>query len=368
MQIVCDKNTLSQAVSNISRSVCSKSAITALEGILIEAENGKVKFSAYNLEMGMTTSMEAAVKEPGSIVLGAKIFFSMVSRLPAEQVEIKSDENLMTTIISGPSEFSIMGLSPSEFPEMPSITDGKGFNVPKFKLKAMIDQTLFAVAQNDAKPVYTGSLFETKNGELTVVSVDGYRLAMRREKIDSEEELRFIVPGKTLSEVSKLIDDGEEDVSISFSRKHIVFSIDSYHVISRLLDGEFLDYNATIPQGEKTTVIVDTRAFCESIERTSLLINDRLKSPLSVKFEDNMIYLHCVTAMGKASDSLGCEIQGENVTIGFNNRYLLDALKGTGCDKVKLLLSGSLSPMKVVSLEDDSFLFLVLPVRLKSDL
>ena len=179
MQIVCDKNTLSQAVSNISRSVCSKSAITALEGILIEAENGKVKFSAYNLEMGMTTSMEAAVKEPGSIVLGAKIFFSMVSRLPAEQVEIKSDENLMTTIISGPSEFSIMGLSPSEFPEMPSITDGKSFNVPKFKLKAMIDQTLFAVAQNDAKPVYTGSLFETRDGELTVVSVDGYRGARR---------------------------------------------------------------------------------------------------------------------------------------------------------------------------------------------
>ena len=169
-------------------------------------------------------------------ISGKDLFLAGIRQAQRLGVEIKSDENLMTTIISGPSEFSIMGLSPSEFPEMPSITDGKSFNVPKFKLKAMIDQTLFAVAQNDAKPVYTGSLFETRDGELTVVSVDGYRLAMRREKIDSDEELRFIVPGKTLSEVSKLIDDGEEDVSISFSRKHIVFSIDSYHVISRLLD------------------------------------------------------------------------------------------------------------------------------------
>ncbi|MBC8570639.1 DNA polymerase III subunit beta [Zongyangia hominis] len=366
MQITCDKNELNQAVSNISRAVCSKSSISALEGILIEAKTGSVKFSAYNLEMGMTTTIEAAVKEPGSIVLGAKIFFSMVSRLPADQVEIKTDENLMTTIVSGASEFSIMGITPSEFPEMPSITDGSTVQVPKFKLKGMIDQTLFAVAQNDSKPVYTGSLFETQNGELTVVSVDGFRLAMRKEKIDSDEEMHFIVPGKTLSEVSKLIDDGEEDVTIRFSRKHIIFSIDSYHVISRLLDGDFLDYKATIPQGEKTTVLVETRAFSDAIERVSLLISDRLKSPLSVKFEDNQIDLNCVTAIGKASDSLACEIEGEDVTIGFNNRYLLDALKATGCDKVKLLLSGNLSPMKVVSLEDDSFLFLVLPVRLKN--
>ena len=319
------------------------------------------------MELGITTVIPAFVMEPGKAVLSAKLFSDIVRRTPAETVTVSVDEKNMATLESGYSRFSIIGIPAEEFPELPKLSDSTQISLPGALLKSMIRQTLFAIAESDAKPIHQGSLFSLENGILDVVSVDGYRLAVRREPVDFSEDLSFVVHGKTLSELLKLIKDSEEPVEISAGRRHILFKIDNYTVISSLLEGEFLNYKAAIPPESQTEVVLKTREAIDSVERVSLLITDRLKSPIRCLFDNNEVKLNCTTSMGRASDQLDVEMTGQSVEIGFNNRYLLEALRNTECDEVKVQLGGPLSPMKVVPKEGDSFLFLVLPVRLKSE-
>lgn len=367
MKFTVNKSDITEAVSNIQRAVSTKTSIPALEGILLSATETGLELCAYDLELGITTVIPAFVMEPGKAVLSAKLFSDIVRRTPAETVTVSVDEKNMATLESGYSRFSIIGIPAEEFPELPKLSDSTQISLPGALLKSMIRQTLFAIAESDAKPIHQGSLFSLENGILDVVSVDGYRLAVRREPVDFSEDLSFVVPGKTLSELLKLIKDSEEPVEISAGRRHILFKIDNYTVISSLLEGEFLNYKAAIPPESQTEVVLKTREAIDSVERVSLLITDRLKSPIRCLFDNNEVKLNCTTSMGRASDQLDVEMTGQNVEIGFNNRYLLEALRNTECDEVKVQLGGPLSPMKVVPKEGDSFLFLVLPVRLKSE-
>lgn len=367
MKIICNKERLSDAIQNVSRAVSSKSTILALEGILLKAKGDSLTLTGYDLELGITTVIDAKVEKEGEIILSAKLLGDMIRRMPFEVISIECDEKLLTQINSGAAHYTILGLDPQEFPELPTVTEAGILSVEQGVIKSMIDQTLFAVAISDAKPVHKGTLFDLKDGILTLVSVDGYRLALRREAIKAEENTSFVVPGKTLSEVAKLIGEKEEPIEINISKKHIIFKIGGYNVISRLLEGEFLDYNAAIPQNESTTVTIATRTFIDSIERISLLISDKLRSPLKVSFKEDMIKASCSTTIGKASDEISCKRTGEDVDMGFNSKYLLDALRASGADEVVLEMGGPLSPMKVVPKEGESFLFLVLPVRLKSE-
>lgn len=367
MKFTVNKSDITEAVSNIQRAVSTKTSIPALEGILLSATETGLELCAYDLELGITTVIPAFVMEPGKAVLSAKLFSDIVRRTPAETVTVSVDEKNMATLESGYSRFSIIGIPAEEFPELPKLSDSTQISLPGALLKSMIRQTLFAIAESDAKPIHQGSLFSLENGTLDVVSVDGYRLAVRREPVDFSEDLSFVVPGKTLSELLKLIKDSEEPVEISAGRRHILFKIDNYTVISSLLEGEFLNYKAAIPPESQTEVVLKTREAIDSVERVSLLITDRLKSPIRCLFDNNEVKLNCTTSMGRASDQLDVEMTGQSVEIGFNNRYLLEALRNTECDEVKVQLGGPLSPMKVVPKEGDSFLFLVLPVRLKSE-
>lgn len=257
-------------------------------------------------------------------------------------------------------------MSAEEYPELPNVQQQSDLVLKQGVLKSMIDQTLFAIATTDSKPVHTGSLFDIKDSCVTLVSVDGYRLALRCEPIVSDLTTQFIVPGKTLSEISKLLKEEEEEVYLVVSSKHIVFRIGGYYVVSRLLE-DFLDYNAAIPKLSKTTVKVNTRSLTDAVERTSLLISDRLRSPIRLAVTEQTVQLNCSTTMGKAHDEVECEMTGEPVSMGFNNKYLLDALKASDCDMIKMEINGALSPMRVMPLEGESFLFLVLPVRVKND-
>lgn len=367
MKFTVNKSDITEAVSNIQRAVSTKTSIPALEGILLSATETGLELCAYDLELGITTVIPAFVMEPGKAVLSAKLFSDIVRRTPAETVTVSVDEKNMATLESGYSRFSIIGIPAEEFPELPKLSDSTQISLPGALLKSMIRQTLFAIAESDAKPIHQGSLFSLENGILDVVSVDGYRLAVRREPVDFSEDLSFVVPGKTLSELLKLIKDSEEPVEISAGRRHILFKIDNYTVISSLLEGEFLNYKAAIPPESQTEVVLKTREAIDSVERVSLLITDRLKSPIRCLFDNNEVKLNCTTSMGRASDQLDVEMTGQSVEIGFNNRYLLEALRNIECDEVKVQLGGPLSPMKVVPKEGDSFLFLVLPVRLKSE-
>lgn len=367
MKISLSQKDLAEAVLNIQRAVSTKSTIPALEGILLSADNGNLCLSAYDMELGMKTGLEATVEEPGRIILNAKLFGDIVRKMPGETLFVDTDEKNTAIIHSGTSDFSIIGIPAEEFPEFPSVSETVSFKLSQPLLKSMIRQTLFAVADNDSKPVHTGSLFEISNNTLRVVSVDGYRLAIRTEPVVCGEEMKFVVPGKTLSELLKLLRDEEEDLEVFVGRRHILFTIGNYMVISSLLEGEFLDYRAAIGGGTSTEIFVKTREFINSVERVSLLITDRLKSPVRVIFEENEIRLSCSTSIGRATDQLLCKTSGNRVEIGFNNRYLLDALRNSEGDEVRLLLNGELSPMKVLPVEGDSFLFLVLPVRMKSE-
>ncbi len=367
MKFTVNKSDITEAVGNIQRAVSTKTSIPALEGILLGAGEEGLELCAYDLELGITTVIPAFVVEPGRAVLSAKLFSDIVRRTPAETITITVDEKNMATLESGYSRFSIIGIPAEEFPELPKLTDSTQFSMAGSVLKSMIRQTLFAIAESDAKLIHQGSLFNLENGMMDVVSVDGYRLAVRREPVEFSDSLDFVVPGKTLSEILKPIKETDDPVEISAGRRHILFKIDNYTVISSLLEGEFLNYKAAIPPESQTEVVLKTREAIDSVERVSLLITDRLKSPVRCLFGENEIKLNCTTSMGRASDQIDVEMTGQSVEIGFNNRYLLEALRNTECDEVKVQLGGPLSPMKVVPKEGDSFLFLVLPVRLKSE-
>lgn len=368
MKFSCGKKELSDALSNLQRAVSTKSSLPVLEGILLKVENGMIILSAFDLEIGITTTIPASVSEEGEIVLNAKILTDMIRKMPAERIEISADEKLLTIIRGGSAEFTILGIPSSEYPEIPSLTDGTSVNLTQNMLASMIRQTLFSVSTDDTKPIHMGSLFEFMDGKFRITSVDGYRLAIRTEDIAEHIEFSFVVPGKTLAEVGKILDpESEETTAISVGKRHILFEINGYSIISRLLEGQFLDYRNVLGKQFTATVRTKVRDFTDSVDRTSLLISERLKSPLRCVFEQNSIKISCSTSIGKAFDEIPATLEGEPVEIGFNNKYLLDALRATECDEIRIELNGPLSPMKIYPPEGENFIFLVLPVRLKSD-
>lgn len=241
MKIVCDTAVLCEAVANVSRAVSAKSALPVLSGILFRTDGLKaVTLSGYDLEMGITTTIPAEVEEEGELVLSAKLLFEMLRKLPAERVTLACDDKLLTVIRGGTAEFAILAMDADEFPDMPAPRQEDSIHLPQPVLKSMINQTIFAVASGDTKPVHTGSKFEAEGDLLTIVSVDGFRLAMRKEHAQLSGPMSFVVPGKTLSEIAKLLgDEEEESCDIAVGRRHVVFSIGGYSVVSRLLDGEF---------------------------------------------------------------------------------------------------------------------------------
>lgn len=368
MKFSCGKKSFSDSVSIIQRAVSTKSTLPALEGILIKAANDLITITSNDLEIGMTTTISANVSEPGDIVLNAKLFSDILRKLPAEKVDIVADEKLLTTVTSGVAEFTILGIPASEFPETPALAECENFTIPQNILSCMIRQTLFCISTDDSKPVHTGSLFELSDGEIRIVSVDGFRLAIRTETIKNSLVLKFVVPGKTLSEVLKMLSsDSEDPIQMSIGKRHILFKINGYTVISRLLEGDFLDYHNVIVNSSSTEIKINVRNFTDSIDRASLLISDRLKSPVKCVFEKDIIKVTCSTASGKVYDEIPSSLSGDTLEMGFNNRYLLDALKACECDEVRVLLNGPLSPMRIYPSDGEGFTFLVLPVRLKND-
>lgn len=367
MKISCLRTDLANAVSNVSRAVSTKATIPALEGVLIKAYGDKLNISGYNLEIGITTDVEATIQTEGEIVVSAKLFLDIVRRLPEEIVMIETDERMVTYITCGHVDYQIVGMSSVEYPDLPTFEQTDGITVNSKTLREMIRQTVYAVSENTAKPIYTGSLFEIEDGNFKIVAVDGYRMAIRTEAVDSDSKNKFVVPGKTQLEVLKLLNDDEENVEIIIGQRHITFKVKNYRVISRLIEGTFLDYNTTIPTETKTELVINTRVIIDSVERMSLLNNDRIQSPVRCNFADDEIKLSCASAVGRANDVINVSIIGEPVEIGFNNKYLLESLKNTDTDEIKLVLNGPLAPMIIKPVKGDCFLSIVVPMRLANE-
>jgi len=367
MKLTCSQTALAEAVTNVQRAVSSKTSLPVLEGILIKAKNNQITLCGYDLEIGITTVIDADITDEGAIVVSAKLLGDIVRRLPDETVCLETDDRFITYINSGQAEYKIVGIAAADYPELPSFEKTDTLTIQSGLLKNMIKQTLFAVSDNISKPIYTGSLFDIEEHVIRIVSVDGYRMALRKETIACEKNSRFVVPGKALSEVLKLISDEEKNTEILIGQRHAVFQIENYSIFTRLIEGNFLDYKSTIPAGNKTEACVVTRDMIGSVERMSLLTSDKIQSPIRFTVNAEEIKLSCSTAIGKANDAIKTPVKGEDVEIGFNNRYLLDALKNTDTDIVKLELNGPLTPMKIVPTEGDAFLFLVVPMRLNNE-
>ncbi|MBQ6927477.1 MAG: DNA polymerase III subunit beta [Oscillospiraceae bacterium] len=366
MKFSCEKYLLQAACSIASRAAASKSPIPALEGLQISAED-KLYVKGYDLKKGIVTGIEADIAQRGVVVVGARLFGEMIRRLPDGIVTVSSDEKDNISVKCGKSQFNILGISAEDYPELPSFDTLNSIRLPQRILKDMINKTIFAVSTDEVRPIYTGTLFEVEEKRLTLVSVDGYRLARRTEELkDSRlESCTFVVPGSTLSDVEKICSDEEGDVSISVGSRHISFEIGDTVVVSRRLEGEFLNYRRSIPDTFKYEIKVDRAEFMASIDRVSLIVNEKNSSPVRMTVGDGTIDCLCVTPIGRAEDVCTCEGNGEGLLIGFNDRYMKDALKAAGKDELKLCINSAASPCIIRAADgSEDFTYMVLPVRL----
>lgn len=371
MKFSCEKALLQSAISTTSRATAAKSSIPALEGILLEAGE-ELRFTGYNLETGIRTTVPAEVRESGSLVLSARKFADVVGQLPDDTVNV-STEGLTVHIQSGATEYNIPAIDPEEFPELPDVESQSVLTLPRQVLSDMIGRTIFAVSTNDGRPILTGSLFEVMKGLLTVVSVDGQRLALRREKLEKapEADLSFVVPGAALKEVRTICGDSEEEVSILIGTRHILFRLENTQLVTRRLEGEFLNYRQSISWKSDIKLTADVRTLMTSISRASVILKENSKNPLRCIVGDGELYLSSVTAAdGNSYDVCPVEGSGNDLHIGFNHRFLMDALKAVPTDQAKLLMGTPSTPCIIVPTEEpegeESFLFMVLPVRMSA--
>lgn len=368
MKFVCNKQELSEAISNVSRAVSPKSTIPALEGIKVKVAPGEIELTAYNLEMGIRTTISAETSDNGEFVVSSRLFSEFTRRMSGDVISFDIDENLIINISCSSTECSFSAMSANEYPELPKVDSARSFSVKQSTLKSMINQTSYAASLNESKPVLTGELFDIENGSFNMVAIDGFRLAIRNENIDCGENYHFVVPKKALLEVSTLIKDDADDkvCTICTNDRHIIFEVNNVFVISRLLEGAFHNYKLSIPNGCKTEVIISKRDFATCLERCSLLIDDKNKSPIRCEISGGIMKISCKTGIGKINDSIPADISGETVTIGFNNKLLLEALRAAEGDKIRVRFNGAMKVIEILPLEGESYIFLIMPIQLKN--
>ena len=368
LRFSCEKALLQSAVNTVSRAVAAKSSIPALEGILVEGSD-RLTMSGYNMQTGIRTAFEAEVHEEGRIVLNARLFGEIIRKLPDDLVVFAADEKYMVRLTCGDASFEIMGLSAEDYPELPEVDDEYSVAIQQGTLKAMINQTSFAVSVNEARPIHTGALFEISDKGLTMVAVDGFRLALRREPLEHIDggAFKFVAPGAALNEVEKICADTDDMVTVTQGKRHLMFEAGATQLICRRLEGEFLDYKNAIPTTNPICIEVDNKTMIESLDRVSVVISEKLKSPVRCLFSQDRVYMSARTGNGEARDICPVRGDGQELEIGFNNRYLMDALRYAPADTVKMQLNTGISPCIITPVDDsDNFLYMVLPVRLKA--
>lgn len=368
MKIVCSKLGLYDAMINVSKAISERSSMPSLEGMKFKLRDSTLELTGYDLEIGIRTVIAVRSNDSGEFIINAKLFSEMVKKMPAEEILIEINENYQVTVSSGSVVYNITAQAADEYPELPDKNNCEKLSLPQPMFKSMINQTIFAVSVSDMNPVLKGELFEIENGVFNLVAIDGFRLAIRTEKVKTDDNKKFIVPSKALSEVSRLLSENDEDsCDIFVSTKHIIFEINGYLVYSRLIEGEFHPYKSAIPKNCNTEVIVDRKELVTTLERALLLISERTPSPVRCYFENGLIKIKCSTSLGKIQDEIKADMTGPVIEIGFKCKYLLDPLTKITEDKVKLMMSGSLLPMKIVPLDGDSYTYLTLPVRLSRE-
>lgn len=374
MKINCSKEELVEIINTVQKSISAKSSLPILECIKIDASaDGTVIFTGNNLELCIEYTAKLDVEEGGTIALTSKMFGEIVRKMPEGIMSITvNEENNITKIKSGISEFNIQGVLAGEFPEPPQMEKKFGFTIPAQNLKNIIKKTISFVSVVEGKrPTLTGALFEINENNLCVVASDGHRLAVVNEKIeDNDSKNRIIIPGATLRELLKLLKDDETPVYITVSDRYVMLDFGAFKVFTRIIEGDFLKYEAIISVKNSINLVVNTVAFRDSLERALLLINEDASTPdkrvpvrLNIGF--NKIEISCMTGKGKVNDVVNVSMEGESLTIGFNCRFLLDALAACEEESVRIEFSTPISGCFIRSLDaENDYLFMILPVRL----
>ena len=368
MRFTCEKSMLVTGLNITGRTVAQKSALSAIEGILCQADNG-LRLTGFNMETAITYEIEADVTDAGACVLPAKLFGDIIRRLPEGPVTVVVDDNYKVSIRAGYASFAISAESAADYPQLPDVSEGRSVRIPQVALKEMIAGTIFSVSENQGRPIHTGVKFEVEDDKVSAIAVDGFRLARRTYQMEDAtgRTLSFVVPAQGLKEVEKILQDGDEDVIFTLGGKHILFQMGCATLICRLLEGDFLDWRRVVPTNCPIKLVANVAELVSSIERVGLIVSEKYKSPVRCVFSNQVLLLKTNTTIGAAEDRCSFAGDGKELEIGFNVRYLCDALRAVPGEEVVLELTNGLSPIVMTPVDEKyDYSYMVLPVRISN--
>ena len=368
MKIICSKSNLLKSVSISLKAVPSKTTMPILECILIDATTNLIKFTSNDMELGIETIVEGSIEEKGMVALDAKIFYEIIRRLPDNDVTIKTDEKYTATITCEKAKFNIPGKSGEDFAYLPIIERDEPLTISQYTLKNMICQTIFSIAVNENNKLMTGELFEIKDNCLKIISLDGHRVAIRKMPLKRQySDRKVVVPGKTLSEISKILSGEMDDmVSIFFTRNHILFEFDQTMVVSRLIEGEYFRIDQMLSSDYETKLSINKKEFLDCIDRATLLVREGDKKPIIIHITDNRMELRIDSAMGSMNEDIDIEKDGKDILIGFNPKFLIDALKVIDDETISIYLVNPKAPCFIRD-DDETYTYFILPVNINQN-
>lgn len=364
MHIICDKSKLIEGMNIVMKAIPGKTTMMILECVVIEVKDNQIKLIANDLQLGIETLIDGEIKQEGSVAVGAKVFFEIIRKLPSDNVSITVDEDYHMNISCGKAKFNIMAKATDEFPYLPNIVKDKNVNISQFTLKDIIRQTVFSISDNENAKVMTGELFEIHDSELKVVSLDGHRISIRKVKLNqSYDDVSVIIPGKTLIEISKIINGGMDDeVSIFFTDKHVLFEFEDTIVLSRLIEGEYYKIDKMLSTDYETKVTVNKREMLECIDRSTLLLKESDKKPVIIDVQDDYMKFAMNSAIGSMDEDIDASKEGKDILIGFNPRFLMDALRVIDEDEITVYMINPKAPCFIRD-QEETYIYLILPVN-----
>lgn len=364
MKIICSKSDLVSSVNIVLKAVSSKTTMPILECLVIEARGDIIKMTSNDMELGIETVVKGDIREEGTIALNAKVFSEIIRKLPDNDIMIETDSSYKATISCEKSVFDIMGRSADEFPSLPVIEKNRFIVLSQFTLKEVVRQTVFSISDNENNKIMTGELFEINGDRMRVVSLDGHRISIRRIQLkESYAPMKVIVPGKTLNEVSKIL-SGEvsDEVRIYFTDKHIVFEFDDTVVLSRLIEGEYYKIDQMLSGDYETKVTLNKKEFLNCIDRATLLIKESEKKPVIIRISDGNMQLKINSSIGSMNEDIDIQKEGKDILIGFNPRFLMDALRVIDEEEIDIYLFNPKAPCFIKD-KEESYIYLILPVN-----
>ena len=364
MKLVFTKSNLNKAVGIVMKAVPTRTTMNILECILIDATTNEIKFTGNDMELGIETIVEGEIIEKGKIAIDAKIFSEIVRKLPDNDITLTTDSNNNALITCEKSKFNIAGKSGDDFSYLPAIIKDKMITLSQFQLKEVINQTIFSIAINDNNKMMTGELFEVNEGTLKVVGLDGHRIAIRNIKLEGRsDDVRVVIPGKTLQEISKILNaDAESFVNIYFTNNHVLFEFDQTHVVSRLIEGDYFKISQMLSNDYETKVSINKKEFLDSIDRANLLIREGDKKPIIINILNGLLQVNVNSAIGALNEDIDIDKEGKDIMIGFNPKFLMDALRVIDDENVTMYLVNHKSPCFIRD-KEENYIYLILPVN-----